>query len=151
MGSLLEGIHYWAVLVTGVLSLGLGFLWMAVLWAKPYQRDMYGVKLPGHNPNEPTNGQKAQSFIIYILVSFVTSIVYALCLKLWQAGGQAFGYNADSLLNAFWFTMLLTAGYTLPFTVGKKVWQFKSWLVVAVDTSYEVVRFTMLLLIFWFW
>ena len=39
---LFDHINYWAVLVTGLLSLALGFLWMAVLWAKPYQRQMYG-------------------------------------------------------------------------------------------------------------
>jgi hypothetical protein len=98
-----------------------------------------------------SNAAKIQSFVIYILVSFVTSIAYAACLELWRAGGQAFGYDGSSLANAFWFTMLLALGYTLPFTVGKKVWQFKSWLVVAVDTSYEIVRFIMLLLIFWYW
>lgn len=146
---MLSSINYWAVLISGILSLVLGFLWMAVIWAKPYQRDMYGVKGPGDN--QVSNATKIQSFVIYILVSFVTSIAYAVCLQLWKEGGQAFGYNSDSFLNAFWFTMLLTAGFTLPFTVGKKVWQFKSWLVVAVDTSYEIVRFTMLLLFFWFW
>ncbi|WP_165822477.1 DUF1761 domain-containing protein [Paenibacillus montanisoli] len=145
---LLSEVNYGAVAVTGVLSLVLGFLWMAVIWKKPYQRDMYG-KVAG--PDEPSKATKIQSFIIYILVSFITSIAFSVCLQLWKAGGQAFGYDGDSLAGAFWFTMLLTAGYTLPFTVGKKVWQFKSWLVVAVDTSYEVVRFTMLLLIFWFW
>ncbi|MBP3963931.1 DUF1761 domain-containing protein [Paenibacillus lignilyticus] len=143
---LFSDINYWAVLVTGILSLALGFLWMAVIWKKPYQRDMYGSPT-----SQPSNAVKMQSFIIYILVSFLTSIAFAVCLQLWKAGGQAFDYDGDSLAGAFWFTMLLAAGYTLPFTVGKKVWQFKSWLVVAVDTSYEAVRFTMLLLIFWFW
>ncbi|MBM7563134.1 DUF1761 domain-containing protein [Paenibacillus sacheonensis] len=141
-------INYWAVLMTGVLSLALGFLWMAVIWAKPYQRDMYGAPA---SSGQPSNAAKMQSFMIYILVSFVTSLAYAVCLELWQAGGQTFGYDGDSLANAFWFTMLLAAGFTLPFTVGKKVWQFKSWLVVAVDTSYEVIRFAMLLLFFWYW
>jgi hypothetical protein len=145
---LLSSIHYGAVFVTGILSLVLGFLWMAVLWAKPYQRDMYGPELM---KTPVSNAAKIQSFVIYILVSFVTSIAYAACLELWRAGGQAFGYDGSSLANAFWFTMLLALGYTLPFTVGKKVWQFKSWLVVAVDTSYEIVRFIMLLLIFWYW
>ena len=31
---LLGSINYWAVLVTGVLSLVLGFLWMAGIWGK---------------------------------------------------------------------------------------------------------------------
>lgn len=145
---MLQGINYWAVLVTGILSLVLGFLWMAVIWKKPYQKRMYeGMDLS----KEASSAVKIQSFVIYIIVSFVTSIAFAASLELWRAGGQAFGYDGNSLSNAFWFTMLLTAGFTLPFTVGKKVWQFKSWLVVAVDTSYEIVRFTMLLLIFWFW
>ncbi|WNR46231.1 DUF1761 domain-containing protein [Paenibacillus roseipurpureus] len=146
---MLSSINYWAVLVTGVLSLVLGFLWMAVIWAKPYQGLMYGKK--EDSQLDVSKSTKIQSFVIYILVSFVTSIAFAICLELWRAGGQAFGYDGDRLLNAFWFTMLLVAGYTLPFTVGKKVWQFKSWVVVAVDTSYEIVRFTMLLLFFWFW
>ncbi|OCT15585.1 hypothetical protein A8709_16070 [Paenibacillus pectinilyticus] len=146
---IISSINYWAVFVTGILSLVLGFLWMAVIWAKPYQKQMYGNL--DQLKEKATKAAKIQSFVLYILVSFVTSIAFAVCLELWKAGGQAFDYNGDSLLNAFWFTMLLTAGYTLPFTLGKKVWQFKSWLVVGVDTSYEVVRFTMLLLIFWFW
>ncbi|KRF06529.1 hypothetical protein ASG89_18905 [Paenibacillus sp. Soil766] len=146
---LFDVINYWAVFVTGILSLVLGFLWMAVIWAKPYQKHMYGKN--GQEQLNVSKADKIQSFVIYIVVSFVTSIAFAICLELWQAGGQAFGYDGERLSNAFWFTMLLAAGYTLPFTVGKKVWQFKSWLVVAVDTSYEIVRFTMLLLVFWFW
>ncbi|KRE32959.1 DUF1761 domain-containing protein [Paenibacillus sp. Soil724D2] len=145
---LLQGINYWAVLVTGILSLVLGFLWMAVIWKQPYQKRMYGGM---DLSKEASSSGKIQSFVIYILVSFITSIAFAACLELWRAGGKAFGYDGNSLSSSFWFTMLLTAGFTLPFTVGKKVWQFKSWLVVAVDTSYEIVRFTMLLLIFWFW
>ncbi|TVY11087.1 DUF1761 domain-containing protein [Paenibacillus cremeus] len=146
---LLSSINYGAVFVSGILSLVLGFLWMAVIWAKPYQRDMYGKT--SLSEDTVSKSTKIQSFVIYIMVSFVTSIAFAVCLELWKAGGQAFGYDGNSLTGAFGFTMLLTAGYTLPFTVGKKVWQFKSWLVVAVDTSYEIVRFTMLLLMFWFW
>ena len=146
---LFSSINYGAVFVTGILSLVLGFLWMAVIWAKPYQKQMYGKK--DGSQDTVSASAKIQSFIIYIIVSFVTSIAFAVCLELWKAGGQAFDYDGDKLSNAFWFTMLLAAGYTLPFTVGKKVWQFKSWLVVGVDTSYEIVRFTMLLLIFWFW
>ncbi|MDR6551143.1 DUF1761 domain-containing protein [Paenibacillus qinlingensis] len=146
---LLSSINYWAVLVTGILSLVLGFLWMAVLWAKPYQRRMYGNM--NQTDSTVSTSVKIQSFVLYILVSFVTSIAFAVCLELWKAGGQAFAYDGERLSNAFWFTMLLAAGYTLPFTIGKKVWQFKSWIVVAVDTSYEIVRFTMLLLIFWYW
>jgi hypothetical protein len=146
---LFQEINYWAVFVTGILSLVLGFLWMAVIWAKPYQKHMYGK---GEQTNlNVSKADKIQSFVIYILVSFITSIAFAVCLELWKSGGQAFGYDGDSLMNAFWYTMLVAAGYTLPFTVGKKVWQFKSWLVVAVDTTYEIVRFTMLLLVFWFW
>lgn len=146
---LFSSVNYWAVFVTGILSLVLGFLWMAVIWAKPYQQMMYGKK--DGSQDTVSKAAKIQSFVIYIIVSFVTSIAFAVCLELWKASGQAFDYDAEKLSNAFWFTMLLAAGYTLPFTVGKKVWQFKSWIVVGVDTSYEIVRFTMLLLIFWFW
>ncbi|AZN41075.1 DUF1761 domain-containing protein [Paenibacillus albus] len=148
---MLSTINYGAVAVTGVLSLVLGFLWMAVIWKKPYQRDMYGNTVDRTATPKPSKAGMIQSFVLYIVVSFVTSIAYAVCLELFRSGGQAFDYDGDSFANAFWFTMLLTAGFTLPFTVGKKVWQFKSWTVVAVDTSYEVVRFTMLLLFFWYW
>lgn len=144
-----QEINYGAVAVTGILSLVIGFLWMAVIWRKPYQELMYGFEKK--ETEKPSTSAKIQSFVIYILVSFVTSIAYAVCLELWKAGGNAFGYDSNSLAHAFWFTMLIVAGFTLPFTVGKKVWQFKSWIVVGVDTSYEIVRFTIMLLIFWFW
>src|SRR4051812_38023238 len=90
---LFQEINYWAVFVTGILSLVLGFLWMAVIWAKPYQKHMYGK---GEQTNlNVSKADKIQSFVMYILVSFITSIAFAVCLELWKSGGQAFGYDGD--------------------------------------------------------
>ncbi len=147
MTALLQQVNYGAVVVSGVLALVLGFAWMTLLWGKPYRKYMYGSEDRQNPPAEVM----ALSFGVYIFVSFITSLAYAVCLLVWKQAAGVVGFDAASAWEAFAFTMLLCAGYTLPFTVGKKVWQFKSWIVVAIDASYEVVRFTVMFLLFWHW
>lgn len=147
MGEMFAQINYGLVAVAGVLSLVIGFAWMTLIFGKPYRKHMYGMEVH----QKPPASVMIQSFVAYILVSFVTALAYAVCLELWQTGSGSFGYDGESFVGAVWFTLLLWAGYTLPFTIGKKVWQFKNWIVVGIDSSYELVRFAMFLLLFWFW
>ncbi len=120
-----------------------------MIWKHPYRKHMYGVTNVNQAP--PPAKVMIVSFSMYIIVSFVTSIAYAVALKLFQVSGDAFGYDGKSFVNACCFTMLLMAGVTLPFTVGKMVWQFKNWIVFGVDASYEVIHYFVMLLLFWYW
>lgn len=145
-----EGINLIAIFVSGLFSLVLGFLWMSIIWAKPYKKHMYGYA-EGDNSNRPNKATIIRSFVYYIIISFVTAYGYAISLNLWKAAGHVVGYNSNSFIGAFLFTLLIWAAYTLPFAIGKMTWQFKSWHVAAVDSSYELVRFILFLTVFWFW
>lgn len=138
-------VNWAAVVVCSVLSLGLGFLWMTKIFARPYGKHMYGVTSLGTPESQVSKKQQASSFVIYILVSLITSYVFGLMVffaKTSTEGSFAVGMMA---------TLMVWAGFFLPFAVNKAVWQMKSWVVVAIDASYELVRLIMMLFIFWYW
>jgi hypothetical protein len=141
-------INYVAIFVAGILALILGFLWMSVVWKVPYRKYMYNVPAGATHVPLP-KAVMIKTFVIYILISFVTALVYSIALQVWKAGAATFGYDGHSFGDAVWFTLFLWAGFTWPFAFGKRLWQFKSWHVVLIDTSYELVRFLLFLVLFW--
>lgn len=134
-------VNFFAVIASSVLSLVLGFLWMSKLFGVPYRKYMYGVKDQG----SVTKKQQMTSFSIYILVSLITAYVFGLMVFFTKS------LSDGSLELGVLATLLVWAGFFLPFAVNKAVWQFKNWIVVAIDAGFELVRLMMMLFIFWYW
>lgn len=130
-----------AVIVCSALSLFLGFLWMTKIFGTAYRKHMYGVSAPMNVAKK----QQATSFITYLLISLVTSYVFGLMVFFAKSSSE--GAWQVGVMG----TLLVWAGFFLPFAVNKAVWQMKSWVVVAIDASYELVRLLMMLFIFWHW
>ena len=63
-------INYLAVLLCGIVSMVLGFVWYGALFGKTW------VRLSGMNPNELTEAKKRGMMVGYLL-SFVGSLVMA--------------------------------------------------------------------------
>ena len=56
-------VNYFAVLLSAIMSLGLGFLWMTVLFAKPYGKYMYGVESLRDEDKNVSSQQRDSSFL----------------------------------------------------------------------------------------
>jgi hypothetical protein len=141
-------VNGWVVVLAGVLALVLGFVWMSVIWKKPYRTHMYGLAKDVESVGLSKRA-KIEAFVLYILISMVTAFVYGWLLGIWKVAAPNVGMDGHSLGDATVFTLFVWAGLTWPFTFGKRLWQFKSWHVVAIDTSYELLRFMLFLVLFW--
>lgn len=148
---LLSELNWFAVIVNGLLSLGLGFLWMTVLFIKPYAKYMYNTDDVVEHQNSVTGPEMAKSMIVFVLFAFITAFAYGLGLIIWRVAAPALGYDPENFALALIFAVVVWAGFFLPFAIAKVVWQFKSWKVVWIDGSYELVRLLLMTVIFWYW
>ena len=149
ISHLMNSINYWAILVTSLLSMALGFLWMSVIWRKPFMKYMYGTMVDKNTQRVPAKVM-IFSFSIYIALSFITSLMFAFCLDIFRDAAQYLKFTYD-FRDVFHFTLLLWLGFFFPFSVAKVIWQFKSWRLVFIEGSYELLRAIITLTILWFW
>lgn len=136
-------INFLAVLLNTVLSLGLGFLWFAVLFKKPWGEEM------NYSGEKPTPAVMMKSFGIFLIGSFFTALVFGYIMKISEfiAAFKVLpvGYEAFSVAFFIWL------GFYLPQSLGRVSWEFKSWRLVLIHGSYDLVRMVMMAMIFWNW
>ncbi len=136
-------INILAVLLNTVLSLGLGFVWFALLFKKPWAQEM------NYSGEKPTMAQMMKSFGIFLLGSFFTSLIFAYIMKISEfiAAFKVLpvGYEAMSVAFFIWL------GFYLPQSMGRVSWEFKSWRLVLINGSYDLIRLVMMAMIFWNW
>jgi hypothetical protein len=141
-------VSFLPVLVCGLLSLGLGFVWFTFLFGKAYRLHMFDGK---ECSSEGQGAAMAKSFALDVVTAVVTAFVFAFSLRVWTAAAPALGCDAASFRDAFVFSLLLWVGFFLPFAVGKVIWLRKSWAVAAIEGGYELVRVVLMLLVLWYW
>lgn len=134
-------INLLAVLVSAIISFGIGFLWMTVLFSGPYGRHMYGVESLRKEDENVETTKKAFSFVVYILFSIITCYIFAVGLQMLPT----------NITEAFIYTLLVWLGFFVPFAINKVVWQEKSWIVAGIDASYEIVRLSVIMLVLYYW
>lgn len=137
----ISGLNHFAIILSAIISLGLGFFWMTFLFAKPYGKYMYGVEHLGKENQNVAPKQQAYSFAVYILFSIITSYVFAIGLRFFN----------NEIFEAIQYTILVWVGFFVPFAVNKVVWQEKRWIVAFIDSSYEIVRLILTMLILFYW
>jgi hypothetical protein len=128
-------INYLAVLACTVISMVLGFIWFGPLFGKLWARHM-GME----DMAKPSSGEMNKSLLIFALASFLIAFVYAHAVGVWRA--SAWGLSPDAppnmlALNSAFFTWL---GFFFPMQMGRVAWEQKKWGLVAVNTSFDLVR-----------
>lgn len=121
-------INYLAVLVAGIASMIVGFLWYGPLFGKTW------MALSGITP-EAMGGAKKKSMALTYLMSFIGSLMMsAVFAWIFSSIGEA---NAGAgMAGGFW----LWLGFIVPVMLGKVLWEGKPWKLYFLDTGYYLVN-----------
>jgi hypothetical protein len=123
-------VNYIAVLLAGIVSMLIGFLWYSpILFAKPW------MKLRGYTQESLKKAQKemgnlyALSFIVSLLTAFVLSHVMTL--------SQNF-YQYPPLMTGLTTAFFMWIGFMFPVQVTSYIFGEKKWGLLMIDTGYQL-------------
>ena len=123
-------VNYLAVLIAGVASMVIGFLWYSPsLFGKPW------MKLMGHTVESMKSAQKKMGMLYGL--SFVLSLVTAYVLTHVMVFGQSYlGYTPlmGGLSSAFWMWL----GFVMPVQATDAIFGGKKWALVGINTGYQL-------------
>ncbi len=122
-------VNYLAVLLAGVASMAVGFVWYTVLFGKPW------VKLMGFTAKSMEAAKKDMgktygiSFVLGLLTAYVLSHVMTMSMNL-------FGYPPlmTGLTSAFWMWL----GFVMPVQATDVLFGGKKWMLFAINTGYQL-------------
>lgn len=129
-------VNLWAVLVCGILSLAIGYVW--------YLPQVFGNIWMRENNLKPED-LNASDYTPYI-ISFVSFTILALVLA-WVMQATV----ADTLFSSLRIAVSLWAGFTLAPFVTNYRFSRRSWLAIAVDAGYALVAALLFAVILWAW
>lgn len=123
-------VNFLAVLVAGIASMAVGFLWYSpVLFAKPW------MKLMGHTEKSMKEGQKEMGKTYTI--SFVLALVTAYVLVHMMVMARAFfKYDmlSTGLITAFWMWL----GFVMPVQATDALFGSRKWKLFFINTGYQL-------------
>jgi len=121
-------INYWAVLVSGLSSMVLGFIW--------YSPIVFGevwMKLSGfskRNMEAMNKSAMAKMYGLNLIAAFVTAYVLAHFIGLFGSSTAAEGVE-----TAFWIWL----GFIAPIMFGSVLWEQKPVKLYLINVSYQLV------------
>jgi hypothetical protein len=136
-------INYWAVLVCGVASMVLGFIWYGPLFGKAWMKSI------GINPHtiskEQIKKMQSEARPGYIAM-FVGSLVMAFILKhfLTYAGAKSIG---GGLVGALWIWL----GFIATTGLGAKFFEKKPWAYYLINRGYDLVNLLVFSIVLVLW
>lgn len=124
-------VNYLAILVAGVASMAVGFLWYGpMLFAKPW------MKLMGYTQEsmKDTKKKMGKTYAISFVVSLVMAYVLAHVMGLSE---NFFHYSRIStgLTTAFWMWL----GFIMPVQMTEVLFGGKKWKLFGINTGYQLV------------
>jgi hypothetical protein len=139
-------INYLAVLACVIVAMVLGFLWFGPLFGKLWARHM-GME----DMEKPSSGEMNKSLVLMAFSSFLIAFVYAHTQGVWRAGAWGLSPDMPSHLIALNSAFFTWAGFFFPMQITRVAWEGKSWGLVAVNTSYDLVRLLAFAFILAYW
>lgn len=123
-------VNYLAVILAGVVSMAIGFLWYSyALFGRPW------MKLMGYTKESLKEAQKKMgpmygvSFILSLLTAYVLSHVMALSQNYYQYNMLLAGVG-----SAFWMWI----GFIMPVQATDVIFGGKKWALFAIHTGYQL-------------
>ncbi|MGH7204295.1 MAG: DUF1761 domain-containing protein [Candidatus Levyibacteriota bacterium] len=123
-------VNYLGVLLAGVASMALGFLWYhPVLFGKPW------MKLMGHTAEGLKKAQKEMgklyglSFVVSLITAYVLFHVMTLSMNFFHYPKLQAG-----LTSAFWMWI----GFVMPVQLTDTIFSHKKWNLWAINTGYQL-------------
>lgn len=138
-------INVIAVLVATVASFVLSFVWYALLFARPWTKEM------GYDPNmRPSTKGMVKGMALGLIGNFLFAWVLAFYFAGWRLlpGGPAeFGTLAFALNSA----LSVWIGFFLPVQLSRVAWEKHSWKLFFINSGYNLVATAVVALIIAYW
>lgn len=123
-------VNYVAVLIAGVVSMGVGFLWYSpFILGKPWMKLM-GLSSESMKAAQKEMGKMyALSFVATLLTGFVLSHIMSLSKSFY-----GFAPVSTGLTSAFWVWL----GFVAPVQLTDMIFGSKKWQLFAINTGYQL-------------
>jgi len=138
-------INVIAVLVATGATFVLGFVWYAVLFSKPWAKEM------GYDPDMRPDGKTmAKGMVLMLIGNFLFAWVLAFYLAGWRLlpGGPAEFGTVPFALNS---ALSVWIGFFLPVHLSRVVWERHSWKLFFINSGYHLVSTAVVALILAAW
>lgn len=124
-------VNYLAVLVAGVVSMAVGFVWYSpILFAKPWMKEK-GYTAEGLKKAQKEMGPMyALSFVLGLVMAYVLSHVMTMAQAYFD-----YSMLSTGLTSAFWMWL----GFVMPVQVTAQIFGEKKWKLFGIDTGYQLV------------
>ena len=139
----METVNYLAVLVAGVASMVVGFLWYGVFFKKQWM-EMMGIT------TESMAGMKMSANMAY-LIQFVASLVMACVLARLINWGLIYYPEVSALKVGIYVGFWAWLGFVAPVTLGVVLWENKPWKLWFINASHYLVGLLVMGAVLSFW
>lgn len=138
-------INYLAVLVCGVASMVLGFLWYGPMFGKMY------ISMMGFDKMDPAKQEAMKKGMTksYVL-SFIGALVMALVLAHALVFAESY-MNASGALAGLQVGLWNWLGFIAPVTMGNVLWGNQTWKLWLLGNGYNLVQLLMFGVILALW
>jgi hypothetical protein len=129
----MPAVNWWAILLCGVASMVLGFVWYGAVF-----RDLW-VRLSKHDMSHLSDAQKKSAANKGYIIAFIGSLVMAYVLSFVLVEGQAYfkvSAMTAGLQAGFWSWL----GFIAPVTLGGVLWEGKSWKLWFLNNAYNLLQ-----------
>ena len=131
-------INYFAILVCGVASVVLGFIWFGPLFGKTWMR-LAGMPDDAMERAKADPAMKRKMYTGYF-IAFVAALIGAVVLDHNLVFGSAY-LHMSGLSAGFQAGFWNWLGFTVPPTLGMVLWEGKSWKLWTIINAYWLLLF----------
>jgi len=137
-------LNYIAIVVAALAVVPVGFVWFGPGFGKAWATEM------GMDIEEKPEGM-GKSMALFVLGNLLISFVLAHSIEVWQPEVWGAGTN-DAMwiygLNAAAWTWI---GFFVPLQIGRVAWEQRSWKLVGINASFDLVRLLIIGMILAYW
>ena len=137
-------VNFWAVIVAGIVSMVLGFLWYGPVFGKKWM-GMMGYN-QSHIDEAKAKGGMGKSYLIAFIGSLVTAYVLAHIITMAQIAGISSGVSGG-LQSGFWAWL----GFIATVGLGGVLWEGRKWNLYTFNMAYQLVNLLLMGLIIGAW
>ena len=138
-------INYLAVLLCGVASMILGFLWYGPLFGKAWMKEV-GMTMPSKEEMKAMQNKMTKSYVLMFIGALVMAYVLAHSIFFANAYLGA-GAVASGLQSGFWNWL----GFVVPATMALVLWEKRTWKWFGIAAGYYLVLMLVMGLILASW
>lgn len=131
-------INWWAVIVSAVVSMGIGSIWFGPLFGKKWGEVM-GIDFSSKSEEEKKKMMKMMGpmYALQFVLSLLTLYILAHYIAGWQPQPGAIG----GIINALWIWL----GFIIPTIAGNAMWSGKpkklAWSMFWINAGYNFILY----------